>query len=89
MVTIDIDTNEPIDQAELLEFEWRLTVATRIGCECAPYFIQRKDALFPHILAKAAKEGRDSDQVFAEFARDVHQRHMDLFLAQLAEAHKQ
>ena len=28
-ITIDIDTNEPIDQAELLDFEWRLTIATQ------------------------------------------------------------
>ena len=89
MVTIDIDTNEPIDQAELLEFEWRLTIATRIGCVCSTYFVQRKDVLFPHILAKAAAEDRDSDQVFAEFARGVHQRHIEVFLANLSAAHLQ
>lgn len=58
-----------------LDLEYKLTVAYRIDCECAPYFIQRREVLLPEILKKAKEEGTDPVEVFAAFACNVHTRH--------------
>lgn len=66
---------------EVLEFESRLTIATRGGgifgggCECAPYFIQRSSVLIPEVVKEADKHGIDALDLFAAYARGVHRRH--------------
>lgn len=62
-----------------LDLEYKLTVGMRIysDCDCAMYFVQRREVLFPEILKKAKKEGTDPIDVFAAYARGVHARHAD------------
>ena len=58
-----------------LDLEYRLTIAHRIDCACAPYFIGRRDVLLPAILKKANEKGSDPVDVFDSFAQGVHARH--------------
>jgi len=59
-----------------LDLEYRLTIAHRIDCECAPYFARRREALIPAVLARGAYLRTDAVDVFASFARGVHARHL-------------
>ena len=58
-----------------LDLEYRLTIAHRIDCACAPYFIGRRDVLLSAVLKKANAENADPIDVFAAYARGVHARH--------------
>lgn len=60
-----------------VDLEYRLTIAARVAeeCECAPYLIARRLVLVPAVLEQAEKDGADPVDVFAAFARRVHQRH--------------
>lgn len=58
-----------------LDLEYRLTIAYRIGCECAPYFVRRREVLVPAVVAEALRRGADPVDVFAEYAQKVHARH--------------
>lgn len=64
-----------------LDLECRLTIAHRIGCDCAPYFAQRREALLPEVLKEARRRGEDPVDVFAEFARKVHATKCSTFSA--------
>jgi hypothetical protein len=57
-----------------LDMEYRLTIAHRIGCECARYFARRREVLIPAVLDQAAKDGAEPVDTFAAFARRVHAR---------------
>jgi len=65
-----------VEQSDLmaLDLEYRLTIAHRLGCECGPYFVQRREVLIPEMLKEAARRGEDPVDVFAAFARKVHLR---------------
>ena len=58
-----------------VDLEYRLTIAARMDCGCAPYFIGRREVLLPEVLKEARKRGEDPVDVFAAFARKVHERH--------------
>jgi len=58
-----------------LIMEFRLTIAVRHGCECAPYFLQRGPVLLPEVVAEAHKRDIDPVDLFADYARGVHRRH--------------
>lgn len=60
-----------------LDLEYRLTIAFRSldGCECVPYFIERREVLIPAMLERAREIDSDPADVFAAFARGVHARH--------------
>ena len=60
-----------------LSLEYSLTVATRIDCECAPYFLQRRAVLVPEVLKEAERRNLDPVDLFADYARGVHARHLD------------
>lgn len=62
-----------------LDMEYRLTIAHRIngGCECAAYFVKRREVLMPAVMRMAGEAGEDPIDFFAAFARRVHRRHMD------------
>ncbi|HEX6684982.1 MAG TPA: hypothetical protein VF062_19490 [Candidatus Limnocylindrales bacterium] len=64
-----------IDDLMAVDLECRLTIAYRMDCECAPYFIGRREVLIPEVLKAASSRGEDPVDVFAAFARKVHQRH--------------
>lgn len=66
-----------IDDLIALDLEYRLTIAHRISCSCATYFVDRRDVLIPEIMKQAEKEKDDPIDVFARFARKVHARHAD------------
>lgn len=63
------------DDLLALDLEYRLTIAHRLDCECAPYFAERREVLIPAVLAQARESGEDVADTFAAFARKVHQRH--------------
>lgn len=65
-----------IDDLMALDLEYRLTIAARLDCECAPYFAGRREVLLPEVVKEA--EARDADPVdlFATYARGVHARHL-------------
>lgn len=58
-----------------LDLEYRLTIAHRIGCECGPYLIRRREVLMPAVVELAEKRRTDAVDLFAGFARRVHARH--------------
>ena len=60
----------------LLDMEYRLTLALRIRCECAPYFARRREVLIPEVLREAERRGVDEVDLFAAYARGVHARHI-------------
>ena len=62
------------DDLMALDMEYRLTLAHRIGCKCAPYFARRREVLIPEVLKEAVRRGEDPVDVFADFARKVHAR---------------
>jgi hypothetical protein len=64
------------DDLMALDLEYRLTIAHRIGCECAPYFAGRREVLIPAVLEQAAKGATDPVDTFAAYARGVHARHL-------------
>lgn len=59
-----------------LRLEYNLTVAARFRCECAQYFLDRRDALVPAVLREAGRVNADPVDVFAGYARSVHARHL-------------
>lgn len=61
-----------------LDMEYRLTIAVKTAraCECARYFIERRDVLVPVVLRMAAERGEDPVDFFAAYARRVHRRHL-------------
>lgn len=63
------------DTLMALDLEYRLTIAHRIDCECAPYLARRREALIPAVLEQAATKGEDPVDTFVAFARRVHARH--------------
>ena len=58
-----------------LSLEYGLTIAARQDCDCARYFILRRDALLPAVAEHADKVGVDTVDLFAAYARGVHRRH--------------
>ena len=60
------------DDLMALDLEYRLTIAHRIDCDCAPYLAQRREVLLPEVLKEARRRDADPVDVFAEFARKVH-----------------
>jgi hypothetical protein len=58
-----------------LDLEYRLTIAYRSNCACAPYFARRRTVLIPEVLKAARKRDVDPIDVFAGYARGVHERH--------------
>lgn len=66
-----------LEDLAMLELECRLTIGMRIGCECAPYLIRRREVLFPAVMRRAREQSTDPVDLFAEFARGVHRRHLD------------
>lgn len=64
-----------LDDLMALDLEYRLTIAHRMNCECAPYLIGRRDVLMPEVLKEAHRQNEDPIDLFAAFARKVHQRH--------------
>lgn len=64
-----------VDDLMELDLEYRLTIAHRLNCECAPYFIQRREVLIPEVIKRAGETGEDVVDLFAAFARGVHARH--------------
>lgn len=42
-----------------LDLEYRLTIAHRIGCECEPYLVGRREVLIPAVLEQALHYDRD------------------------------
>ncbi|HKY59252.1 MAG TPA: hypothetical protein VJL80_14540 [Aeromicrobium sp.] len=60
-----------------LDLEYRLTIAASMDCECAPYFIRRREVLMPEVLKQASVSGEDPVDVFAAFARRFHKRHQN------------
>ena len=71
------NSDMPIDALMELDLEYRLTIAYRIDCECAPYLVNRREVLIPEVFKQAKERGIDPIDVFAEFARGVHSRHSD------------
>ncbi len=63
------------DDLMALDLEYRLTIAYRRGCECAPYLTDRREVLIPAALRMAAERDVDPVDFFAAFARRVHARH--------------
>ena len=68
---------DPVDDLLALDLEYRLTIAFRIDCECAPYFANRREVLVPAIIKQADERGDDVVDVFAKYARKVHARHLE------------
>lgn len=67
-----------IEVAMLLDLEFKMTVGMLLvndDTTCAEYFVNQRERLLPAILQAAQTQGRDADEVFAEFARGVHGRH--------------
>ena len=64
------------DDLMMLDLELKLTIAHRIGCECAPYFVQRREVLLPEVIETADRHGVDAVDLLASFARGVHNRHL-------------
>lgn len=63
------------DDLLALDLEYRLTIGHRLDCDCAPYFIRRREVLIPEVLKAAVARGVDPVNVFADYARGVHARH--------------
>ncbi len=61
-----------------VDLEYRLTIAHRIngGCECAAYFVKRREVLIPEVLKHSDAIGADPVDEFARYARGVHARHL-------------
>ena len=59
-----------------LDLEYRLTIAHRLACPCAPYFTQRREVLLPEVIKPAQRTDDDLIDVFARYARGVHKRHL-------------
>lgn len=74
---MELDPDVDLMNLLSLDLEYRLTIAHRIDCECAPYFVYRRDVLLPAILKQAKEQNKDPIDVFAAFARGVHARHTD------------
>lgn len=68
-----------MDDLLALDMEYRLTIATRVtdDCDCIRYFIQRREVLLPEVMKYAEKTAGDPVDIFARYARGVHQRHLD------------
>lgn len=63
------------DALMALDMEYRLTIGYRLRCECARYFVNRREVLLPEVVKEAEKRGADVIDLFAEYARGVHRRH--------------
>ena len=63
-----------------LDLEYKLTVAYRIDCDCAPYLISKRDILLPEIIKQAEEQNSDPVDIFAAFARGVHYRHTNTLM---------
>lgn len=64
------------DDLMALDLECRLTIAHRIECECAPYFAGRREVLLPEVAKEALRRNLDAVDLFANYARGVHRRHL-------------
>lgn len=71
----DTHQDHAADDLATLQLEYRLTIAHRLGCECGPYFIRRREVLIPAVMRRASERGTDPVDLFADYARKVHQRH--------------
>jgi hypothetical protein len=58
-----------------LNLEINLTIAVRSLCECAAYFMRRRKVLAPFILFMGKQQNNDPVDLFADYARKVHERH--------------
>jgi len=66
-------TNDPeIRDLMNLELEYRLTIAHRIDCACAPYLVRRRLVLMKEVLKLAREQGVDPPQFFHDFAQRLH-----------------
>lgn len=66
--------NDDIQHLMNLDLEYRLTIAHRIDCACAPYFVRRRLALIPAVLKQAKTDNRDPVNLFHEYALKVHEK---------------
>lgn len=64
------------DDLMALDLEVRLTIAYRLTCECASYLVNRREVLLPEVLKAAEAQDEDPVDLFAQFARGVHERHL-------------
>lgn len=68
-------TNDPdIRDLMNLDLEYRLTIAHRIDCACAPYFVRRREVLIPEILKQAKAENKEPVSLFHAFQLKVHEK---------------
>lgn len=65
------DTNDLM----ALDLEYRLTIAHRMRCDCARYFVKRREVLLPEVIKEAKRRNADVVDLFATYARGVHHRH--------------
>lgn len=68
-------THTSIDNLLTLDLEYRLTIAHRMRCECARYFVNRREVLMVEVIKEAERRNADAVDVFAAYARGVHKRH--------------
>jgi hypothetical protein len=61
-----------------LDMESRLTIAVTSmrGCACTDYFLMHHGRIIPSILKAAREQKVDPTDLFAEYARKVHERHV-------------
>ncbi len=72
---MNFDEPEVVDEY-ILELEYRLTLAMRMDCPCAEYLIRRKEFIFKYISKQAKEQSLDAEEVFAAYAKRVHDRHV-------------
>lgn len=60
---------------QAVNLECRLTIASRLECECAAYLVTRRKVLIPEVIRVAIRHKVDPVDLFAAYARGVHARH--------------
>lgn len=61
-----------------LDLEYKLTVAYRINCQCAPYLIDRRTILIPEVIKQAKEQKLEPIDIFVKFVKGLHARHSDI-----------
>lgn len=56
-----------------LEMEFNLTLLVRVNCSCREYLIRRKNILLPEIFKVAREKNEEPIDLFASFARNLHE----------------
>jgi hypothetical protein len=67
-------SDDKLQQLLALDLEYRLTLAHRIDCDCAPYLARRREVLIPEILKEANNRGEDPVDTFHGFQTRLHAR---------------